>query len=107
VAKRRIVWASTARIDLEEIVSYIVEDDIDQALAAVRRLQSRCIKLGEFPERGRVVPELRRVDVLNYRELIEKPWRIIYRFEVSCVYVVAVLDGRRNLTSLLLERLSR
>jgi hypothetical protein len=42
-----------------------------------------------------------------YRELIERPWRVVYRFERNHVYVVAVLDARRNLASLLLERLAR
>ena len=60
-----------------------------------------------FPDRGRIVPELRIVDIFLYRELIEKPWRIIYRHDDKRVYVMAVLDSRRDLTSLLLERLTR
>jgi plasmid stabilization system protein ParE len=54
-----------------------------------------------------LVPELKAVDVLQYRELIEPPWRIIYRIEPDQVMVLAVLDGRRDLRSLLLERLVR
>jgi toxin ParE1/3/4 len=54
-----------------------------------------------------VVPELQAVDVLQYRELIERPRRIIYRIEPDQVVVLAVLDGQRDLGSLLLERLVR
>jgi toxin ParE1/3/4 len=54
-----------------------------------------------------VVPELRAADVYQYRELIERPWRVVYRIEVEVVLVMAVLDGRRDLRSVLLERLVR
>ncbi len=37
--------------------------------------------------------------------MIERPWRIVYRIETESVLVLAVLDGRRDLRSLLLERL--
>jgi len=50
---------------------------------------------------------LKHLDVLTYRELIVRPWRIIYRFDAQRVYVLGVLDGRRDLASLLLERLTR
>jgi hypothetical protein len=58
-------------------------------------------------QRGRIVPELRAVGVLHYRELMERPWRIVYRIGASHVLVLAVLDSRRDLQSLLLERLIR
>ena len=54
---------------------------------------------------GRIVPELRAVGVFVYRELVEGPWRIVYRFDADRIHVTAVLDARRNLSSLLLERL--
>jgi plasmid stabilization system protein ParE len=71
------------------------------------RLEQRAQALSVAAERGRVVPELRAVDVHQYRELIERPWRIVYRIETTDVLVLAVLDGRRDLGSLLLERLLR
>ena len=70
-------------------------------------MERRCQTLAALPERGRIVPELRAVDVLTYRELIEGPWRIVYRYDVDRVHVMAVLDARRELSSLLLERLVR
>ena len=60
-----------------------------------------------MPLRGRTVPELRSVGVQTYRELVEGPWRIVYRYDARHVYVIAVLDARRDLSSLLLERLVR
>ena len=45
--------------------------------------------------------------IRNWRELIVKPYRIIYRIDEDTVNVLAVLDGRRDLQDLLLERLIR
>ena len=52
------------------------------------------------------MPELRDAGV-QYRELIERPWRVAYRIEPERIFIVAVLDARRDLQTLLLERLIR
>jgi len=57
--------------------------------------------------RGRVVPELRARGVVTYRELIVLSCRIIYRAEPREVRIVAALDRRRDLDTLLLERARR
>lgn len=105
--KFQVLWTDAARRDLEQIVEYVASDDPKAALDIAERLQRRCQRLERLPARGRVVPELKAIDVYLYRELIERPWRVVYRFEQSRVYVMAVLDARRNLVSLLLERLMR
>ncbi len=58
-----------------------------------------------FPERGRVVPELKYNNIENYREVIHYPWRIIHRIDNKNVYVMAIFDGRRNIEDILLNRL--
>jgi toxin ParE1/3/4 len=103
----QVLWTDIAKRDLEEIIEFIASEDSNAARASVRRLERRCAKLSQLPHRGRVVPELKAVDVYAYRELTERPWRIVYRDEEGRVYVMAVLDARRNLISLLLERLAR
>ena len=60
-----------------------------------------------LPERGRIVPELNAVSLPSYRELIEGPWRIVYRHDADRVHVTAILDPRRDLSRILLERLIR
>ncbi|EGV19357.1 type II toxin-antitoxin system RelE/ParE family toxin [Thiocapsa marina] len=105
--ERRVRWTETARADLELIVDFIAEDSFENAVAVLDRLEERAESLCLAAERGRVLPELKVVDVLQYRELIERPWRIVYRIEPDQVVVLAVLDGRRDLASLMLERLVR
>ena len=107
MADFEVLWTDAARFDLERIVEFIAEENPANALTALARLKRRCQTLAVLPQRGRIVPELRAVDVLTYRELIEGPWRIVYRYDVDRVYIMAVLDARRELSGLLLERLVR
>lgn len=71
------------------------------------RLADAVTALDRLARRGRAVPELVRVAVREFRELILKPHRIIYEIVGRQVYVHAVLDGRRDLRDLLAERLLR
>ena len=103
----KVEWTRTATLDLEAIVDYIAEDDIEIALSILSRLEQTASDLVKLPGRGRVVPELADYGIQIYRELISSPWRIIYRIAGEKVKVLAVLDGRRNLEDLLLERLVR
>lgn len=103
----RVVWTSTAENDLQGIVDFIADDSVDIALAVFYRIRERAATLKTFPDKGRVVPELHQHGIVQYRELILSPWRIIYRVDGSVVYVTAVFDSRRNLEDLLLVRLSR
>jgi toxin ParE1/3/4 len=107
VRKHRVCWTATARQDLDAIIDYIAADSVENALSVLDRIEESARSLELTPERGRIVPELRAADVYQYRELIERPWRILYRIDTARVLVLAVLDGRRDLGSLLLERLLR
>lgn len=107
MAQREIRRTRTAQRDLNAIVGDIAEDSADNALAVLDRLPRRAETLSGNAERGRVLPELRVADVHHYRELIERPWRLVHRIEPDAVLVVAVLDGRRDLRWILLERLVR
>ena len=103
----RVQWAEAAVRDLEELVSYIAADSPLNAERVLAKLEKRARTLESAPVRGRVVPELAHFGIRNWRELIAKPYRIVYRIEEGTVNVLAVLDGRRELQDLLLERLIR
>jgi toxin ParE1/3/4 len=45
--------------------------------------------------------------IAEYREAHFKPYRIIYRVANQAVEIYCVLDGRRDMQSLLLRRLLR
>jgi toxin ParE1/3/4 len=105
--RRKALWARSARRDLESTVAYLASRSPQAALATLDRLQNRAKSLAGLVERGRVVPELARLHVREYRELIVPPYRLIYRARVKDVLVLAVLDARRSLEDVLLDRLIR
>lgn len=102
----QVLWSHTAQQDLTEIVEYIAQDSIGDALVILHKLETKAALLITLPNRGRIVPELLHTGISQYRELISAPWRIIYRVESQRVMVMAVLDSRRDLQTVLLNRLA-
>lgn len=102
----RVEWAPAAIQDLDEILAYIaVEDGVEAAEHVYSRIKGRAATLDRVPSRGRVVPELRRFGVVEYRELVVAPYRICFRVTGHVVGIVGVLDARRDLEELLVNRL--
>ncbi len=101
----RVRWTPEAEADAATILDWF-NDDLN-ALKVIAQLEARANGLMHVPQRGRVVPELREIGVLNYREVIHKPWRMIYTIRSHDVWITAVIDARRNLGDLLYERLLR
>ncbi len=107
VKRFSVQWTETARRDLESIVDHVAEESVDRAEDILGRLQRTASRLSSLPERGRVVPELKEQGILVYRELQSPPWRLIYRLDGRSAIILAVIDGRRNLEDLLLDRFLR
>ena len=103
--RRRVVWAEIARRDLEGIVAHLAADSPRAALDTLARLEGRAKTLATMAERGRVVPELARLHMRQYRELVVAPYRVVYRPTPREVLVLAVFDARRSLEDALLDRL--
>lgn len=101
-----IAWTRTAETDLKEIINYIAIDNPENALTIFQKIKKNASSLYSIPERCRIAPELREQGIMQYRELIVKPWRIIFRIAEKKVYVLSVLDSRRNIEDILLERLA-
>lgn len=99
-----VQWASVAEDDLKSIIEYIAEESLSGALKAFEKIKEKASGLNRFPERGRIVPELKEHGIALYRELIVSPWRIMYRISGKKVYVLSVLDSRQNVEDLLLKR---
>lgn len=103
-----VFLSDDAEADILDIWKYVARfDSVERAALLIDALQKACLSLCQFPDRGHCPPELERVCVLEYRELHYKPYRIIYRILDRKVFIHSVLDGRRNLQDLLLERLIR
>ena len=72
----RISWSPLALERVEDIARYIAQDDSQAAARWVAELFDVVERLAEFPQSGRVVPE---VGVQRIRELIFGAYRVIYR----------------------------
>ena len=100
----KVEWSRPASKDLLNIIEYISMDSIDSAIGVFETIQAKCKTLNHPPERGRVVPELKAYGISSYRELIISPWRIIYRLSDQKIFILAVIDSRRNIEDILIER---
>jgi addiction module RelE/StbE family toxin len=102
--KYNVVWSNIAENDLKNIVEYIADDSPPNALKILQRINQKASSLYTFPERGRIVPELRDQGILQYRELVISPWRILYRISEKSVVVISVLDSRRDIEDILIKK---
>ncbi|MCG8342909.1 MAG: type II toxin-antitoxin system RelE/ParE family toxin [Chlorobiales bacterium] len=100
-----IFWVASAEHDLEEVIDFIARENPENALKILTEIREKTSELKRYPERGRIVPELQSQGIFLYRELLVPPWRIIYRIKDTQVTVLTMLDGRRNVEDILLERL--
>lgn len=62
-------------------------------------------RLAEFPERGSHPKELAALGIKDYRQTAFKPYRVIYRILGNRVVIYLIVDGRRDLQSVLARRL--
>ncbi len=99
-------WSKTSARDLTDIIEYIAGDSPSYAHQVFKGIKRKASSLYTCPDRGRIVPELQDQGITQYRELIIAPWRIIYRISERNVYVLSVLDSRRNMEDILLKRLT-
>jgi toxin ParE1/3/4 len=100
-----VVWTEIAAADVERLAGYLVDESPLRAEAVLDRIITRAESLDRSPERGRAPRELRSIGDRTWRDLQEPPWRILYRIVGTTVEIHGVLDGRRDLGDILLERL--
>lgn len=89
----KVVWTDTALGHLGAIRQYISQTSPFYAERMVQRIMARAPQLAAFPDSGRVVPEVGQPDI---REVIEGPYRVIYRHQHDRLVVLAVVHGRRG-----------
>lgn len=100
-----VAWSEISEKDLINIIEYIARDNPSTAHEKLKEIKEKASRLYSSPDRGRIVPELQEQGIIQYRELIVSPWRIIYRISKNSVYVLSVLDARQNVEDILLKRL--
>jgi len=90
----RVHWTQNAVEHLVNIYEHIALNSPTYAKGMVDKITRRSEQIADQPQSGRKVPEYQAEDI---RELIEKPYRIIYRIKADQIDVVAVIHGARRL----------
>lgn len=104
----KIIWTHTAVADLDSIFDFVGrESGYERAEAIYERLKSGIDSLSEFPRRGREVRELASLGFQEFRELIVRPYRIVFQIKENGIVLLGIFDSRRDLESLLMERALR
>jgi toxin ParE1/3/4 len=92
--------------DLENLYDYIKLHDVPgKADYVLEQIEKTLDSLSEYPQRGTFPKELLAIGLREYREIFFKPYRIIYRVMDNNVYVLLIVDGRRDMQTLLQQRL--
>ena len=93
-----LLWSPQSLHDIESIRAYIAEDSPLYADLVVRRLVAAVARLRAFPESGRIVPERNTPEI---REVIVRPYRIVYRVRPGLVEIATVFRASRLIPDLL------
>lgn len=88
-------WSSRALERMASILDYIAEDNPDAALSMIDRIEDRVAGLGVTPGMG---SHYLRSKVGGLRQLIERPYRIVYLVDDKrqVIHVVAVQHMRED-----------
>lgn len=101
-----VLLTDDAAHDLDELYDHIARHDTaENADYVLEMIEKAFSSLSESPERGAYPKELLALGIREYREIFFKPYRIIYRVIGSSVYVLLIVDGRRDMQTLLQRRL--
>jgi len=90
----KIVWSPLALERVNDIADYMAETSVEAAKVWLIDIFGAVDRLREFPESGRVVPEVNRP---NIRELVFKNYGVIYRVERKQVSILTLRHGKQRL----------
>ena len=108
VERFKIVWTRAATVDLDQIIDYVASDaGVDRALKLYENIREKVDSLTSLPQRGRIVPELESIAIAEFREIFMDRFRIIFRIDSKKVVLIGILDGRRDLEAILVDRAFR
>lgn len=95
-----IIWTEPALQELDVLAEYIALDNPEAASHLVKEVFDKVERLENFPQSGRVPPELPNS---VYREVVVPPCRIFYREDDKRVLILYVMREERQLRAYMLE----
>lgn len=96
----QIIWSQRSIKDLDSIGEYIASDSEYAAEKFVQEILKKANSLLTYPERGRPIPE----NIAgNYRQILHKSYRIIYKLEKKTVIIYSVYHQKKLLFKIEVE----
>jgi plasmid stabilization system protein ParE len=92
----KVYWTPDAAARLREIEAYIAQHAPEAARGMAVRLVRRSLELALPPLLGKPLTRYAPADV---RELLERPYRLIYRVRAERIEIITVLHYRQLLPS--------
>ena len=89
-----VVWSEPALADLDAIADYIALENPVAAAELVKRIFDHVGQLSDHPDSGSRPQELGKS---RYRQIVEPPCRVFYRFDGRKVFVLHVMRSERLL----------
>ena len=90
----QVIWTEPALNDLDAIADYIAIENPVAAAELVQRVFGHVEQLEAHPESGSRPPELKRS---RYRQIVEPPCRVFYRYDGETVFVLFVMRSEQLL----------
>ena len=104
----KVVILDSAEQDLRDLRRYVVKNFSHAIwLKTYSKLKESIRNLATFPLLGAVPPELETLNMNQYRQIISGMNRVVYEPRADAVYIYMIVDTRRDLESLLMQRLMR
>ena len=92
--KYQVNLTQQAQNDVEQIFYYIADDSINNAANFVLQLEKKVYSLENFPDRNPFIPENEFFGT-DYRHLIYKKYRIVYRIVEKSVFILRIFHGAK------------
>ena len=90
----RLVWTDQAIEDLEAIRAFTGQTFPEYGQLTIARIVEAVERLPQFPRSGRIVPEF---GTETQREVIQPPYRIMYRLRAATIEIITVHHSSRLL----------
>ena len=89
-----IIWSPLAVDQVRDIASYIALDKPSVAVQWAEKIFNSVERLAEFPDSGRIVPEINRNEI---REIVQGNYRVIYKIKPKEILVLVVKSYHQQL----------
>ncbi len=100
-----VVLLASAEQDLKDLRQYIVKNfSVVVWQETYGNIKKAIRNLKHFPLAGSIPDEFHQLNISQYRQVIVGLNRIIYEVRQQTVYIHVIVDGRRDLQTLLTKR---